>query len=191
MIHPQDFEIARERRALAIINTVALALLVAMVVYFWTGPASTEEPDVAVWLARSCVGEAGWTAHASGECAGIWHIYRKRAERSGRSVYTVAHMYSAAIKPRAQRRNRWVLHMDRTAERPQYWPALPWRAYAAAWVSTLELADRFLAGDVPDPVPDADHYGSQVDRWRAIRAGWKFIRTGFRNQFWRVPKKTR
>jgi hypothetical protein len=182
---PQEFEREQERRQLMAINVVMLGLLVAIVWFFWSKPGHAEEPDTALWLARSCIGEAGFNAHQTGECAAIWHVYRKRSELTGWTVYRVARKYSAAIKPGKQK-NKWVLYLDRDGNRPKHWPAAKWDLYRDDWMATLEHVEGFMKGEVSDPAPDAMHYGSTIDAHRAIRAGWKLIKTKFRNQFWRV-----
>jgi hypothetical protein len=150
---------------------------------------SAEAPeDVALWLARSCAGEAGWGAHETGECLAIWHIYKKRSRINGKGLLWTAQKYSAAIKPRPERENRWVLHLNREGTRPKHWPrAADWTQFREDWGFILVEADAFLRGERADPLPAAHHYGSIIDRHRAERQGWKYIRTTYRNQFWRVP----
>lgn len=65
--------------------------------------------DDALWLARSCVGDAGCNAWDTGECAAILHIYKKRAEKTSETVVSMASRYSAAIKRFDGRKNNWVL----------------------------------------------------------------------------------
>ena len=169
---------------------VAIILLVVLFILAVARGASADDSDVGLWLARSCVGEGGWESARSGECAAILHVYRKRAELSGRSVLTVAKKYSAAIKRRKNRPNPWVLHLNREGTQPEHWPSKKskWEKHTSMWTEVLELADSFLLGDVQDPVPDADHYGCKVDHRRAMRAGWWKIKTKFRNNFYSIKQ---
>ena len=165
----------------------ALVVLVVVVVVVVVGGAHAHrrDVDVGLWLARSCVGEAGFDAAASGECAAIGHVYRKRI-RTG-TFWGVMRRYSAAIKPHAGNSQPWIFGLRRDGRRPDRWPtSVRWSERRDAWAETLRVADAILAGDVADPVPDAVHYGGDVDRERAARLGFIEIPTPFRNHFYRV-----
>lgn len=148
--------------------------------------------DVALWLARSCVGEAGFDSGSTGECAAIASVYRKRADVSRFNLYQVIRKYSAAVKPGPHQSRRWVFHLSRDLGKPKQWNTrLRWSNYRGKWEEVLSVCDDFVDGKVPDPVPLADHYGGWVDRWRARKAGWFKIKTPFRNDFWSItdPRK--
>lgn len=165
-------------------------IIVQLVVFYSVTAGASAVPlsDTAVWLARSCVGEAGFRAHRTGECASIMHIYRKRAANdTPAAIEHTARKYSAAIRPRVRRGNRWVMHLRRDMQRPDHWPSnIPWDpAYSASWARMLAHADAFLRGEVTDPTPRAMHYGGRMDRL-ADRAGWRVIRgLNYRNIFYR------
>jgi hypothetical protein len=162
-----------------------LLTLILMIVLFQCCTAKAE--DTAIWLARSCIGEAGWDSAESGECAAIMHIYRKRAIIRDDTIVSTAKAYSAAIKQRYNRHNPWIMHLSRELTKPAQWPTTAsWGQYRERWKLALDLADNFLLGIVEDTCPSAVHYGSRIDRARAINAGWKQVRCGFRNQFWRI-----
>jgi hypothetical protein len=147
-----------------------------------------DETTTALWLARSCVGEAGWDSHTTGECAAIMHIYRKRSQINGWTVERTARKYSAAIRPWKGNTRRWLRHMDATGAKPHKWPRkLRWEVYLPMWLEVYAHAVEFLEGTVPDPLPTALHYGGRMDHWRAQREGWVRLRTMFRNLFYRVP----
>ena len=182
----------KERRAVRALSVVLAVVTVALLIAGAArGAQAPAEKDVALWLARSCVGEAGWKAHGTGECAAIFHVYKKRSEISGLSLYKVMRKYSAATKPRPGRKNQWVLHLNRAGEKPKHWPAgAKWQVYQSDWGFALVEAERFLRGDTADPLPDALHYGCIYDRWRARLHGWKELETpNFRNDFYTVRRR--
>ena len=140
--------------------------------------------DDNLWLARSCIGEAGWRAWESGECAAILHIYKKRTELTGESIAKLASRYSAAIKSHKGKRNKWVLGLTKDADKPKQWPSrLNWERFRFDWVMTQILVDLFMSDMVEDPLPDAMHYGSIIDP-PPLRA--KLIKTDFRNRFYKM-----
>jgi hypothetical protein len=161
-----------------IIFTAGFLLPVLIVLMALTAFAGTKEPDVGLLLARSCVGEAGFKAIGTGECAAIMHIYKKRApEPTKSSLYWTARQYSSAVKYLRNHPNRWVLQLNRRMIRPRSWDRrLSWKNHIPHWKKALNLADNFLAGEVPDPVPQAMHYGGHMDRHRLSPRVWKRIR---------------
>lgn len=166
-----------------IILLVTVFLLVAMVT---CSIARADNDDTALWLARSCVGEAGWDAYSTGECAAIWHVFRKRGDAAGTGTLDVAMKYSSPIKKGAHRRNRWVMGLG-GEERPPGWPpGASWERYRDKWERTLEQAEMFVAGNVDDPLPVAMHFGSVIDEWN-VQHNWKRLKSpGFRNRFYSV-----
>ena len=137
--------------------------------------------DTAVWLARSCAGEAGFDSYKTGECGAILHVYRKRADARGVTIVEMAKKYSAAIKKHAMGR-KWVRNLRRDGEQPEHWPAAKWRYYRHQWVTLLIYVELFLNGMVPDPTPKAIHFGATFD---TPPTGAKRIKTRFRNVFYR------
>ena len=171
-------------------------LLIVLLFSMWAIPRcvdANETPDVAVWLARSCVGESNnWKSYQTGECAAILHIYKKLSNRGRYSVFEVAKKYSAAIKRHKDHPNPWVFTLGRLGTKPKKWPhGAKWAPRRVDWLATLVLAESFLEGNVPDPLPLADHYGGECDHARAIRAGWWKLDTPFKNNFYSIinPKR--
>lgn len=151
------------------------------------------QPDTALWLARSCVGEAGFDSASSGECAAILSIYRKRLKPTGLSLYKVVRKYSAAIKPYHNRRHKWVMYLTRDLTQPKHWPEekATWRRYRNRWQEMLVLCDDFMKGRIKDPLPQADHYGGVMDRINGVKEGWHMLKTDYRNDFWAIKKPKR
>jgi hypothetical protein len=149
--------------------------------------ADASEMDDTIWLARSCVGEAGWSSHKTGECSAILHVYKKISDRTGVPLIDVARKYSSAIKWYPGKPNKWVIHLNGPGKKPRKWPAnLKWSKYKKSWLSTVEHVKMFLSGKVEDPLPNADHYGCGLEHWRAEREGWTELKTNFRNRFYSV-----
>lgn len=160
-----------------------------MAVLMYVLEVSSAEPDTGLWLARSCVGEAGFHSGRSGECAAIGHIYQKRSEAAGVDFYSTMRAYSSAIKPRGNKNRQWVFDLRRDGSEPLNWPKnLNWLAYRADWMHTLNTSDMLIRGLIPDPLPRAEHYEGWVDRHR-IPTNWIRIKTKFRNRFYRVESR--
>jgi len=146
-------------------------------------PAQWDE-TTRILLGRSCVGEAGF--HAINECIAIAWVYVKRARTIGWPLKKVIRRYSAAVKPHSRHDRPWLFELNADGKRPESWPRhLSWPRHRAMWLDLLAEIDRWQAGEIKDPVPDADHYGSKQDA-RAARLvrRWRRIDTpGFRNWF--------
>jgi hypothetical protein len=167
-------------------GTVLKIILLPLLFTLGTFHVKHSEADrTALWLARSCVGEAGWDAAESGECAAIWHVYGKRARDTGRPIKRTARLYSSAIK-RGPWAREWVFGLNRGGEKPKGWPKrLRWNRYRDRWFETLALADLFLEGRIEDPLPSAEHYGGRMDRKNLCPRSWKRIQAhGFVNWFY-------
>lgn len=150
----------------------------------------TQANDNAVWLARSCVGEAGFESGESGECAAIHHVYLKRSRMNNRRYAKIMHNYSAAI--RYGHGKRWVRGLRADGGKPPGFGKLDWSNYRDKWLGVLETARKLLAGEISDPLPDALHYGGWTDRHRLDRRYWQPIKnTGFRNTFYAKRKTKR
>ena len=139
--------------------------------------------EAKVWTARSCVGEAGFDA--IDECMAIAWVYATRATESGMDYLKVVKRYSAALKQHSSHRRPWILQLDESLEKPEDWPNLRWGVHKHLWKNLLVSLDRWARGNVPNPVPNADHYGSKADATRARYVKrWKKLKTpGFRNWF--------
>ena len=169
---------------MTLIEALVVALLIIFGLLFAGSAVLANDDDSALWLARSCAGEAGWGSVESGECAAILHVYRKRAEMHGKTALWIAKRYSAAIKRGGHHRNRWVRHLNRDGTKPKHWPeGAKWSRYRQRWLDVLAYVERFEAGQIVDPVPGATHYGSPID---TPRPGMVRIKTPFRNRFYSV-----
>ena len=121
-----------------------------------------------VWLARSCVGESGF--FAVNECMAIAWIYAKRSNAVGWTLLKMIRKYSAALKGHEMHRRRWIFELDAKAEKPEHWPStIRWKHHRKAWLNLLVQLDAWKLGEVPDPLPRADHYGSYRDANQSVR----------------------
>ena len=137
----------------------------------------------ALWLARSCVGEAGFESGETGECAAIHHVYLKRSHIANRRYSKIMHSYSAAIRPGHGK--RWVRNLRADGKNPPGFGNMDWSLYREQWLGILDTARKLVAGEIEDPLPSALHYGGWVDRHRLDRRYWRPIKnTGFRNTFY-------
>lgn len=129
-------------------------------------PARAELPefrlgrDAALWQARSCVGEVGWTDFDA--CTAMIFVHAKRASDSGVTLVTMVRAYSAAVKPHPRHRP-WVLELEPTGPAPRSWRRASWPRARAAFGRMLEHVERVLRGEVPDPCPHSRHYGGPMD----------------------------
>ena len=188
MIRQQEFERRRIAKVKFIIDLIAILLLLALVAYVNEADAS-EKDDVALWLARSCVGEAGWGSHQTGECAALMHIYLKRSAKGQLTLLDACRKYSGATKRRRNHPRKWLFELDRSDRKPDSFPSnMNWVVYRDDWLATLDIAEAFLDGEINDPTQEAEHYGSIYDHHSAARAGWWEIKTNFRNRFYSVRK---
>lgn len=167
------------------IRVLWFTLLVALATPFAASVVASERHDTALWLARSCIGEAGWQAAETGECAAIWHVYDKRARDTGRPLLRQARLYSSAIK-RGPWSRPWVFGLSRAGDKPRDWPKrLLWHRYRDRWHQTVALADSFLKGGIDDPLPSAEHYGGRMDRGNLCPRAWRRVQTrGFVNLYY-------
>jgi hypothetical protein len=138
----------------------------------WTDRAKT-------WSARSCVGEAGW--YALDECVALAWVHAKRSRTTGIPYIKMIRRYSAATKPHQRHSRPWLLRLAVSGARPSGWPQqLRWGRYREAWEVLLERLDEWARGLHPDPLPDANHYGSGMDallvkhRWYRVAAPSEF-----------------
>lgn len=160
-------------------------LLVAEVCRASEPAGNGQRVDLALWLARSCVGESGWDSVETGECAAIAWIYHKRSYMlPGRNYFRAMVEYSAAIKP--DQRRPWLRRLTRKGDRPRLLETnINWSYHRKKWMETLAFADKFFRGLVPDPTPEAMHFGGVFDEYRMDPQIWEPIDTGFKNTFWK------
>lgn len=136
--------------------------------------------EAKVWTARSCVGEAGF--EAIDECMAIAWVYATRAAETRSNYLEVVKKYSAAIKSHSLHRRPWILQLDMSMEKPEDWPNLRWNVHKRLWRKILSSLEEWSKGRVPNPVPKANHYGSEGDakraryvrRWKKLSAPPKF-----------------
>jgi len=145
-----------------------------------------------VWLARSCVGEAGfWSVE---ECFAIAWVYAKRSKETGRSFSKIMRKYSSAIKAHEMHRRPWLFGLNIDGSKPRAWPKnLSWKRYKTAWIDLLAALDRWADGEAENKFPNANHYGSRQDARRAYYVTkWKRIDVPpeFSNWFFDSTKKT-
>lgn len=158
-----------------VVTTLALSLI--------TTSAMAEDP--ALWLARVAVAESSWSSPA--DRAAIWHVLARRADRLGWSIPAMVRQYSSPI-----RRGEWPRGLDASGRRPPgFPPRLSWEAHRPRWEAILEEARAFLRGEVPDPCPDAQHFGDRAgDFLRARAAGWSQVSCGnTANLFWKTRSR--
>jgi hypothetical protein len=166
------------------------ALIIFLAIFSFCGLVTSAhaDPDVGLWLARSCIGEGTWDSAKTTECAAIAYVYKKRMRFNNLSYYKNMRLYSSALKKKKRNINRWVRHMNRDLSKPKYWPSnVRWAKYRPYFEAALKVADDFLLGKVKDPLPNAVHYGCLLDDYRAKNAGWIKLNAGLRNFFYRVP----
>lgn len=163
-------------------------------VVYWSGmekpiPAKEWNNTTKVWLARSCVGEAGFDAHD--ECVGIAWVYATRYREIGQNgrFESVIRKYSAAVKEKSTHRRPWILTLNLAGKQPEKWPEkLSWKVHRPMWIQMLAELDAWSQGNRPNPVPTANHYGGDMDK---PRKAWVRISPAngmkFRNTFYRSP----
>lgn len=154
-----------------------------------TRPIPKEEwtDSAKLWLARSCVGEAGFSAYE--ECLGIAWVYAVRWRLSnGRvSFETVIRSYSSAVKRSGMARRKWIAGLNLEGARPSHWPKnLSWLGHKKFWNTILFELDQWAKGFRENPVAGADHYGGHMDAphrtWVRVKPRSK---VRFKNIFYR------
>lgn len=150
-------------------------------------PESQWNDETKLWLARSCVGEAGFVAYE--ECIGIAWVYaaRWRASPRGTTLEDVIRGYSAAVKRRSTLRRKWILNLRLDGKRPKRWPKrLLWSGHRPFWEKILRELDQWAKGRRENPVEGANHFGGKMD---TPRKSWIIIEpissVAFGNLFYR------
>jgi hypothetical protein len=142
-----------------------------------------QQPDPGLVLARVCVREAGFRAHRTGDCSGIWTVL----DRVGRGdVIRGAELYAHGTRDLTGRRP-WVPNLGARPGAPSGWPkALDWKGYERDWRALLAYARRLVA-ERPIIACRPHHWGDRHgDRVRAEGAGMSLVNCGAtRNLFWR------
>lgn len=171
-----------------------MRILLTLTIFVFSQPALAQSPIpesewtelAALFLARSCVAEAGFSSAVTGECGAIAYVYARRfhqMRRAGRYMAfgRVVWHYSAPLR---LNRRPWVSDL-RDEERPRGMPRMwPWENLLPKWLGMKRFVQQWARGEVENPCPGANHFGSVQDGapsdWRRIRCN---IRT--RNRFWR------
>ena len=151
-------------------------------------PEKEWNPETKVWLARSCVGEAGWNVS---ECIAISWVYATRyRELNGcTSFLTIVKKYSAAIKERSTHKRPWILGLNLKGNKPDKWPKnISWKIHKKLWFSILSDLDLWIKGQKPNPVIGANHFGGSMDRpgdyWMIIKPeGYTFKNIFYKSRF--------
>lgn len=136
-----------------------------------------------LWLARSCVGEAWF--NTVDECMAIAWVYATRARQQNVSLNRMVRRYSSPLKRDKNNGRIWIFHLALNGQRPKHWPRnLNWKKHQEKWFTLLAALDRWAEGDVPNPVPGANHFGGSMDvpdiRWAKLK-----VPKGFKNRFYR------
>ncbi len=142
---------------------------------------------VALQLARVMVHEAGWDAgDRFADHAAIGHVLeRRRQARGDEDLLDTIHAYTrgeldAPSTPRA----RWIAALPSDGlTRPRGFPGrLSWARHARWWRRVHERAQAFVAGELPNPCPGAEHWGAPS----LERPGWARARCArpSLNVFW-------
>ncbi len=146
-----------------------------------------------IWVARSCVGEAGFAAR--NECTAIAWVYRARSKTTGLPFLKTVRKYSAAIKRHSLHHRPWILELNEHSQKPKHWPTnLLWKNYENLWKELLVELDKWSLGEVPNLVPTADHFGSKADARIALyKRRWKRLKTPsyFKNWFFDSTRRTK
>jgi hypothetical protein len=151
-------------------------------------PDSEWNEDTKVWLARSCIGEAGFGA--DDECVGIAWTYATRYKiiNGNVSFVNLIKQYSSALKAKSNTQRPWIKGLRLDSKIPKGWPSkLDWNnIHSKLWQRLLDKLDAWASGKIANPVEGADHFGGPMD---ANRYNWKRVipssNVVFRNRFYR------
>jgi len=129
-------------------------------------PAEEWSEQTKLDLAQCLVGETDWGR--STEKAILSHILAKRWRLTGGSMTfrRMVHRYCAVLKVRdPSYRQRYVraLPWGELTQDPGFEPDVDWRNYVTPWRHVREFVEKFARGEVPDPMPEAIHWGSVED----------------------------
>lgn len=145
-----------------------------------------------IWLARSVIGEVGWNRPA--EQAAVAWVYANRAKKLKNYTFIrMVRQYSAAIRRPGKIRQPWIFELQLNDRKPKHWPSfIKWTPHHSKyWLETLELIDKWQAGNIPNYCPSANHFGNYGDSLRAEALRWTRIKCivpegnkQFRNRFY-------
>lgn len=171
------------------------------------GPAQAQDVEwddsTRLALAQCFVGEAGWTART--EHAAMAHVlfrnYQRFARRNANATFEGRiRQYCAVHRVRTPTdRQQWVraLPWGPLEQDPGLPSVTDWRNWTRAWDYVRETVALFEAGDLEDPLPTAEHWGSLLDG--VPRGGILLARTvngeqgrvQLRNYFYRIDRRRR
>ena len=141
-----------------------------------------------LWLARSCVGEAGF--QEVDECIGIAWTMATRSTEYRTNFLRVVQGYSFAVKNHSGHRRPWIFQLGMKGDKPEDWPSkLNWKFHRRLWFKLLDTLDKWAKGKVPNPVDGANHFGGDMDTpgvtWLVVKPKFGFE---FKNTFYRQDK---
>lgn len=150
-------------------------------------PAAEWTAETRLWLARSVLGEVGWSRPQ--EYAAVAWVYATRSNAAKDwSLHKMIRRYSAAVRSPGLTRQPWLAQLTNSPARPKSWPEGPrWEnRYDKGWMYVLKVVDLWYAGKMPNPCPGANHFGGGMDAYRATRQGWYEVKckSPMRNRFY-------
>lgn len=161
--------------------------------------------DDALWLARICVHEAGWSS--PDDCRAIWRVFERGARRHRTTPIGFARMYSRTIFDGTRQDPRgWITRLDARGDEPAGYPRFaehtvdgrrlrhrhpPWSNYRDAWLEVLSLSERVVQGRARARC-SPDDWGGAMDAARAARIGLVPVNCGeTHNLFYVRPRRVR
>lgn len=159
----------------------------------------------ALWLARICVHEAGWSSPE--DCRAIWRVFERGARRHRTTPIGFARMYSRTVFDGTRRDPRgWITRLDASGNEPEGYPQFvergdarrrlrhrhpPWSNYRADWLRVLAESERIVRGEVHARCRP-DDWGGAMDAERAARIGLVPVNCGeTHNVFYTRPRRVR
>jgi hypothetical protein len=119
---------------------------------------------LALLLAQTCAAEIGLRPDGAPECAVMWAINAKRADRAGIPLSVQTRGFNAYWR-RSGRGRQWVASLRMDGRTPDPWPASygPWKRFSRAWAryraAALDFVARYRAGTLRKLTCGADDYG--------------------------------
>ena len=137
--------------------------------------------DAAIWGVRSVIGEVGWgnpskPHEVANEWVSVMGVYATRVKETGWPLEKIIRKYSAAIKNPSVHRRVWLSGINSGCYKPRGWPSnLRWSVHRPMCEQAFLVLNRWANGDMKTLTPDANHYGGEMDTWRADGI-WKWAR---------------
>lgn len=165
-----------ERRLTAVFNSILVLLIWAL--FFWAvqceEPAQaederTERQETVLRLSQCVIGECDHCKTNSKERNAIGHCLKKQAWMLKKTLLKQTVDYCAFYKQKSARSRRIY---SSTFLKPLH--GIPGKE-ARLWNETRRWARSFLANPPPDPIPEADQWGGDMDIPRADRLGLRRI----------------